>query len=549
MFEFINFKDEAVALTKWLISIPSVTTTKGEADIAEAVWRSLKDTSYFKENPDNLIYVPHQDGVHHSICALVKCADENISDTVCLLCHCDTSGNDEYGVLKPYAFKSDELKEKLRTYFKIKSRRQTQLSYDNTVYGLGSFECKAAAGTLITMVKEVSDNLQDLPFNLLFVCTTQCMNGSSGIRECLPYLSSLINDHALDLKLSVTFRPEENQEEDNTLKLYVSNSGLCELGFYILGQEADKHHPFQGFSPAQTAAHIIEKTELSCDFCSLQNETPYVPVLRGLMFPHRLSDGTQEAAIITFDLPFARINFATAIEKMKVIAAQSLEESCLSIENRQSLYQSRRHEEFKPRMRDAEVLSYSDLLYRASRRYRGDLNADMEKLLERCRNEHLSEELTIHAVISKLSKLARLPKPSVVVFLGSNFIPRQYLRQNNADDREIYMTLNRVAESFNNEHVQQILLKEGAPASDCCFMRPAGTDHAGEILNAESPSPAGDFYDFSAPAVTLTYRGQDLNEPTEHVSTEIFDIIPSFLLKVFEEFKSDPKDGQSKIGN
>ena len=72
LFEFINFKDEAVALTKWLISIPSVTTTKGETDIAEAVWRSLKDTGYFKENPDNLIYVPHQDGVHHSICALVK---------------------------------------------------------------------------------------------------------------------------------------------------------------------------------------------------------------------------------------------------------------------------------------------------------------------------------------------------------------------------------------------------------------------------------------------------------------------------------------------
>ncbi|HAH70530.1 MAG TPA: hypothetical protein DCL74_01965 [Succinivibrionaceae bacterium] len=94
MFEFINFKDEAVALTKWLISIPSVTTTKGEADIAEAVWRALKDTDYFKENPDNLIYVPHQDMVHHSICALVKCADEKQSDTVCLLCHCDTSGND-----------------------------------------------------------------------------------------------------------------------------------------------------------------------------------------------------------------------------------------------------------------------------------------------------------------------------------------------------------------------------------------------------------------------------------------------------------------------
>ncbi len=538
MFEFINFKDEAAALTKWLISIPSVTTTSGEGNIADAVFQTLSETSYFKTHPDNLIYVPHADNHHHSITALVRTEDPEIRDTFCLLCNLDTAGNDEYGILKPYAFRSDELKNRLRSYLKNKSRRQSQLSYDNTLYGLGSFECKAVAGTLITLIKEASDSISDLPFNLLLICTTQTVNGNKGITETLPYVKSLLTDNDLELRLTLAFKPEESEAEDeNKLKLYTSNTGLAEIGYYVIGQKTEITAPFAGFSPTQTAARLIEKTEFNSDLCS-SKAAPFVPVFKNMLLPGRLNTSTKDSALITFDLPFCNLNFHTLIEKLKQIAAAALEDSCLALENSQAAYFAKTHEEFSPKLREAEVLSYSDLLYRASRRYRGDLGSDMEKLLERCRNENLGSGSTIHALLSKLCKLARLPKPSVIVFMGNNFVPQQQLRQNYSEDRDLYMRLYSSVEEFNKEHVQQISFSEYAPWSDCCFMRPSGSDHADELLSSECPIPYAPFYNFGAPAVTLTYRGQDLNQATEHVSTEIFELIPAFLLKIFEEFQA-----------
>lgn len=538
MFEFINFKDEAVALTKWLISIPSVTTTKGECEIAEAVYKTLSDTPYFKSHQDNIIYVPHSDNTHHSVTALVRTENENIHDTFCLLCNLDTAGNDEYGILKPLAFRSDELKSKLRSFYKTKSRKQNQLSYDNTLYGLGAFQGKAVAGTLITLIKEVSDNIADLPYNLLLVCTTQTINGNKGITETLPFIKLLLSDNDLELKLTLAFKPEGSEDDENKLKLYTSNTGLAEIGYYVIGQKTEISAPFLGFSPTQTAVRLIEKTEFNSELCSNQ-ATPFVPVLKNMLLPNRLSASSKDSALITFDLPFCNLNFHTLIEKLKQLAALALEESCLALENRQAAYLSKIHEEFTPKLREAEVLSYSDLLYRASRRYRGDLSSDMEKLLERCRKENLGTSSTVHALLSKLCKLARLPRPSVIVFMGNNFVPQQQLRQNYSDDRDLYMHLFNCVEEFNKEHVQQISFNEKAPWSDCCFMRPTGADHATELLSTECPVPFAPFYNFNAPAVTLTYRGQDLNQATEHVSTEIFDLIPAFILKLFEEFQGE----------
>lgn len=536
MFEFINFKEEAAALTKWLISIPSVTTTHGEIDIVDAVYKTLGETAYFKSHEDNLVLVSHADEIHRSIVSLVRCQDENITDTFCFVCNLDTSGNDEYGVLKQYAFTPDLLKEKLKSFYKNKSKEQTELSYDSNLYGLGSFQDKAVAGTLLTLIKESSDQLSDLPFNLMLICTTQSISCNDGIKECLPYIKSILTDQGLDIKLTIGFKPETTTEDENKVTLYTSNLGMAEFGFFILGEETEKTKPFNGFSPSQIAARIIEKIEYNSDLIP-SNSKPFVPVLNSFMQPHPLSSGTHSCSIVSFDIPFINLNLSDLIEKFKAIAASSLEESCLAIENRQAQYKAKLQEEFNPLLRDAEVLSYSDLMYRAQKRYRGDLDTDMQRLLDHCNKENYSDNMKIHALLTKLCKLIRLPRPSVIVYLGRNFTPQQMLRQTNSDDREMYMHLSSTVENFNRDHVLQIKFGEHAPSSECCFMRPFGADHAGSMLSAECPVPCHPFYNFGCPAVTLTYRGDDLTLPTEHVSSEIFELLPSFIIKLFEEFQ------------
>ena len=210
------------------------------------------------------------------------------------------------------------------------------------------------------------------------------------------------------------------------------------------------------------------------------------------------------------------------------------------------LLEAMEDEEFIPDVRDAEVLSYSDLFYRASRHYRGDLQGAIDGLLMRCRKKEYTRLETMQAVMERLNDLARLPRPSVVICLGSNFIPQQQIRRNNSEDREIYMKISSAVEAFNADFVQQIRFADETEASDCCFIRPVGVDQAVKALKSECPIPVQDFYNLGAPAVTLTVKGEDLYLPTEHVSTEIFDIIPGFLAKLFEVFKDSGIEDELK---
>lgn len=545
MFEFINFKDEAIALTKWLVSVPSITSTHGELEISKAIYDTLSGISYFRTHRNNVLYVPHADQKHHSVIALIKVDEDLTRETLCVICSSDTSGNDAYAMLKPLAFKPDELKEKLRGIIR-KSEKALPLTYTNTLYGLGSFESKGVTGALLTLVKEASDRLYELPFNLLFVCTSQTISGNQGIRECMPYIHSLLAENRLDLKLTVAFRPENRASDENNLNLYTANMGRSEPCFYILGKGSEAISPFKGFSPTQIAARIIEKMELNPRVTSKLSKRHFVPVFRSILMPPILSPRTPDSCLLSFELPFLNLNLLDLIEILKQLAAEAIEESCTAIENRESDLRRMEDEEFIPDVRDAEVLSYSDLFYRASRHYRGDLQGAIDGLLMRCRKKEYTRLETMQAVMERLNDLARLPRPSVVICLGSNFIPQQQIRRNNSEDREIYMKISSAVEAFNADFVQQIRFADETEASDCCFIRPVGVDQAVKALKSECPIPVQDFYNLGAPAVTLTVKGEDLYLPTEHVSTEIFDIIPGFLAKLFEVFKDSGIEDELK---
>ena len=51
--------NEIITLAKWLISIPSISTTKGESIITNAIYNGICDFNYFKKNTDKLFLISH----------------------------------------------------------------------------------------------------------------------------------------------------------------------------------------------------------------------------------------------------------------------------------------------------------------------------------------------------------------------------------------------------------------------------------------------------------------------------------------------------------
>ena len=104
-----EFTDEALAGLKWLISIPSISRTPGDEIINHTIYNTVSEFTYFKNHPEYLSYITHDDQTNPTFTAFVR-RDILTTQTLVVLCNTDTSSNEVYGTLKSYAFKSDELR-------------------------------------------------------------------------------------------------------------------------------------------------------------------------------------------------------------------------------------------------------------------------------------------------------------------------------------------------------------------------------------------------------------------------------------------------------
>ncbi len=545
MLELTNFREEAITLAKWLIAIPSITGTNGEAVIIKAVYEGLSEFRYFREHRDNLRLVSHADGKNHSIIALVQ-PNPEIRDTLVVLCDTDTSGNESYGVLKNFAFKCDELKERLPTTTRD-HRLIEHLRDEEQLFGLGAYETKAAAGALIVLLKDLSDDLGNLPINLMFICASNSIKGHQGMRECLTEIHDIQRTYDLHLKLTVDFKPQISSWTGKELPLYTANMGQVETCFYILGQGAGSVAPFSGFSPTLIAAKIIHKTELNPHLTKTISNRAMVPTFRYLNCHNNRNPNSPDAVQLGFTMPFVNISLSDLLEELKQVAASAIEEAALATDDRQSSYCAMQSKVYEPFNRDAEVISYSDLFYRASRHYRGDLTSAIEGLLQKCVKEGLTAQSTARTVIERLNDLAHLPRPSVVLYLGNDFVPQQRLSRSNAADRELYIKIDKAVQAYNEGAETKIGKADEYPPTDGCFLRPIGIDLALNTLETECPVPVNNFYNLEAPTVTLCLKGEGLYSSFEHMPVSMFDVIPKFVLSLLDSF-APPKEGAAEEG-
>ncbi|MGN1282068.1 MAG: hypothetical protein ACI4UM_09260 [Succinivibrio sp.] len=532
-----EFTEEALAVLKWLIAIPSISRTSGDEIINHTIYNTVSEFTYFKNHPEYLNYITHDDQKNHSFTAFVR-RDVLTQSTLVVMCNTDTSSNEVYGTLKSYAFKSDELKQKLKSAH-LSDAQLKDLENEDNVYGLGSFENKAPIAGMLILLKYYTERLWELPANLLFVCNSESLNGHEGIRTCLPYIHSLINEQNIDLTLALSFKPDSSQTNTNSINLYTANMGKVEAGFYIFGEGADSELPFKGFSPTLIASKIIEEIELNPMVTKDISHSAIAPTFNYLHTYNNRSPNTPDAVHLSFNFPFINLNLLDLIEKLKSVAANAIEKSAGFIEDRETLFCRINDFENVTPVREAEVLSFSDLFYRASLHYKGNLKSAIEGLIQKCTNEDLSTHDIIKTIIERLNELARLPRPSVVLFFGNDFIPQQQLRRNYALDRELYIKINHAVEEFNKDHDHQINIENECPANDNCFIRPVGIDVALKAMKDECPIPVSTFYNLNAPGITFTYKGGDLYRSCEHVEKSIFTDMLGFIHTLLIEIGHD----------
>ena len=321
--------------------------------------------------------------------------------------------------------------------------------------------------------------------------------------------------------------------------------GKVEAGFYIFGEGTDSEQPFKGFSPTLVASKIIEQIELNPEITASLSSRAIAPTFNYLHTYNNRSPNTPDAVHLSFNFPFINLNLLDLVENLKQVAANAIEKTALYTENRERQFCISNDLKIIDDAREAEVLSFNDLFYRASLHYKGNLKSAIEGLIQKCANEDLSNHDIIKTIIERLNELASLPSPSIVVFFGNDFIPQQQLRRSNATDRELYIRINHAVEDFNKTRDMQINIENECPANDNCFIRPVGIDVALKVLKDECPMPISTFYNLSAPGITFTYKGGDLYRALEHVDKRFFGDMLCFIHNLMIQI--GPDDAQTYL--
>ncbi|MGB9639241.1 MAG: hypothetical protein ACPL1F_08175, partial [bacterium] len=169
---YYNLKKQNINLIKKLtydlVSINSITNTKGEVEASLYIYNFLSSLDYFKHNRQNLILQELGDNLQRkNVIAILKANNLKNNNVVVLLSHFDTVDIEDYQNLKKYAFDIDKLTSKIKELYlsnKLDNNPDIKEIVDDIesnryLFGRGLLDMKAGVAVNLAIIKELAENI------------------------------------------------------------------------------------------------------------------------------------------------------------------------------------------------------------------------------------------------------------------------------------------------------------------------------------------------------------------------------------------------------
>lgn len=257
----LECREEILEITKKLVGINSEVNTAGEQVVAEAVQEMLKNHSYFKENPQQLVIEPtiNDEQERYNVMAYVKGTKGGSSRTVVLMGHMDTVGVADFGVNQDLAFKPDEWKKHLKGEALPEAVR-TQVSSDDWMFGRGVLDMKSGTASNIHLLNHYAENPELLDGNLVLIVECDEEDGSHGILSALKTLKRWQAEEGFEYAAAINadFVAPAYAGDENRY-IYKGTVGKLLPSFFITGEETHVGSAFDGLDPNFIAAELTRQ--------------------------------------------------------------------------------------------------------------------------------------------------------------------------------------------------------------------------------------------------------------------------------------------------
>lgn len=528
-------------LTIELTEINSVVGSKEENDAVERVYEKFSQMKYFRDNPTMFKYVDlENDNLNRkSVLAYIKGEKGNSKKTVVLIGHTDTVGTSDYGTIKEYATKPLELKDKIKNV-SIPEDALNDLESGEYLFGRGIFDMKCGLSTLITIVEELSNNVEDLEGNIVFAAVSDEEGNSGGMLNVVPELVKLRDKENFDYQALVdTDYMAPRYEGDEAKYIYVGTVGKLMPSFYIVGSEAHGGDPFRGLDPNHISSAIVEEMDFNMQYADEAEGEVTVPPIS-----LRQQDLKPEYSVQTARSSYLYFNFGThsstpdeLMEKVKNGTSLAFQTVVDNLNQEYEEYCNLNKYPYKRLPWTPRVMSYDELYNKV----KAEKGQEVDDLIERMNKDLLADEDVDDRVfalkmVEAVHNMWSDKEPVVVVYFSPPYYPHIYVKGETELEKKLLDTVNSVVE--NTESKYDIQMKKFYPyISDLSYGAAPREENAVESLKNNMPGfglkyklPIEDMQSLNLPVVNIGPFGKDAHKFTERLQKDYsFNVAPKLV--------------------
>lgn len=531
--------EEVKRLTSEMVAIPSINKEPhGETAVARYVYNYFMNLPYFKAHPEQVICFQTKDDFveRHSTLAYVKGTKGTSNRTVILIGHIDTVGVDDFGTIREYAFKTDELPQKLKETFSLTPEVLADIESGDYMFGRGALDMKSGVAGHMYLVKYFSEHPEELDGNLVQIAECDEEDNSHGIITAIDYLLDLKKKEHFEYVACINADYSTNyMPGDENRYIYYGSIGKLLPCFVALGKESHVGSAFNAFDPNLLIAEVTRRMSLNTDLCDIaQGEVAIPPISL------KQADTKEGYTVQTALTAFSYYNFFThgmspdvVLEKSRQVGVDAFDSVVAYLNEQYEKYCSLSGVPYTKLPWKTRVYTWKEFYNEAAERHGQPFKDAIAAFAENLQREQPAMDLRYFslAVVEEVWKWYEDKSPALVLFFGSVFSARIEMTGKTEKERALLDAVEGAVEKLRPEAQRQIKTRMFYPyISDSSFMALCDTRESFDAVAENMPSWKVKYFhdvdkilEINVPVVNIGSFGRD-----GHMLTERVDMLQTF---------------------
>lgn len=529
----LNCFDEVKKLTSEMVAIPSINKEpEGETKVARYVRDFYMDLPYFQDHPDQVKLLKTKDDFvdRHSTLAYVKGKGGSSKRTVILIGHIDTVGVDDFGKIRDYAFRTEELPAKLKETFDLSDEVLKDMASGEYMFGRGALDMKSGVAGHMYLVKYFSEHPEELNGNLVQIAECDEEDNSKGIITALDELVALKEKEGFEYIACINADYSTNYNPgDDKRYIYYGSIGKLLPCFCAFGKEAHVGQAFSAFDPNLLIAEVTRRMSLNTDLCDIaQGEVAIPPISL------KQTDTKSAYTVQTALTAFSYYNFfshgkgpAEVLSACRKVGAEAFDAVIAYLNDQYRKFCALSKVDYVKLPWKKRVYTWDEFYREGVEKYGDKFRVSLKEFAENLQREEPTLDMRMFSlrVAEEAWKWFEDKSPALIIFFGSVYSARIEMTRKTEKEKALLDAVEEAVSVVGPDSERQIKTRMFYPyISDSSFM--AICDSRESLSAIEKNMPAWGvkyFHDFdkimkiNVPVVNIGSFGRDGHMLTERV--------------------------------